>query len=152
MPSFRGEKFFLSNMYPCTVVVAGIVFKCSESAYVAAKVDKNDPNRRAEQSKISLINGYTAKSYGQKYVKLRDDWAQVKIPLMYMILREKFTQNDDLRLKLLATGDEPLVEINEWGDEFWGVCRGKGQNNLGKLLMQLRAELRNHPTPTNPTN
>jgi len=44
--------------------------------------------------------------------------------------------------RLLATGDQELIEGNTWGDRFWGVCDGEGQNQLGRLLMELRNELR----------
>lgn len=43
---------------------------------------------------------------------------------------------------LEATGDAELIEGNHWGDTFWGVCNGVGQNNLGKLLMAIRSENR----------
>jgi predicted NAD-dependent protein-ADP-ribosyltransferase YbiA (DUF1768 family) len=43
---------------------------------------------------------------------------------------------------LLETGDAELVEGNWWDDTFWGVCNGVGQNNLGKILMDTRRELR----------
>jgi predicted NAD-dependent protein-ADP-ribosyltransferase YbiA (DUF1768 family) len=43
---------------------------------------------------------------------------------------------------LLETGDAELIEGNDWGDTFWGVCGGKGNNFLGKLLMEVRKELR----------
>lgn len=42
---------------------------------------------------------------------------------------------------LLATGDADLVEGNDWGDRFWGVCDGAGANMLGRLLMELRTRL-----------
>ena len=42
---------------------------------------------------------------------------------------------------LLATGKATLVEGNSWGDTFWGVCRGKGKNMLGKILMRVRKRL-----------
>ncbi len=58
---------------------------------------------------------------------------------METILRDKFSDSK-LRQKLLETGNEELVEGNEWSDFFWGVCNGKGQNQLGKLLMKLRTE------------
>jgi len=56
-------------------------------------------------------------------------------------VRAKFEQNPDLAAKLIATGDEELVEGNTWGDTYWGVCRGVGQNKLGKILMNVRQEL-----------
>jgi predicted NAD-dependent protein-ADP-ribosyltransferase YbiA (DUF1768 family) len=45
--------------------------------------------------------------------------------------------------KLLSTGDIVLEEGNTWGDEYWGINlkTGKGKNNLGKLIMQIREEI-----------
>jgi predicted NAD-dependent protein-ADP-ribosyltransferase YbiA (DUF1768 family) len=57
-------------------------------------------------------------------------------------VRYKFTHHDDLRAKLLATGDSVLEEGNTWGDRIWGVYQGQGDNRLGKILMKIRAELR----------
>jgi predicted NAD-dependent protein-ADP-ribosyltransferase YbiA (DUF1768 family) len=53
------------------------------------------------------------------------------------ILMRKFAHLE-LRGLLLATGDAHLEEGNWWGDYFWGVCKGKGENNLGKILMKVR--------------
>ena len=38
--------------------------------------------------------------------------------------------------------DEELIEGNWWGDTYWGVCNGVGENHLGKLLMKIREELK----------
>jgi ribA/ribD-fused uncharacterized protein len=76
-----------------------------------------------------------------KRVELRPDWEDVKIDIMRQVLKSKFTQNPELKAQLIATGDAELIEGNNWNDRFWGVCRGKGQNHLGKLLMEVRAEL-----------
>ena len=58
---------------------------------------------------------------------------------MESLVREKFT-DPMLRLQLMATGSEELVEGNTWSDTFWGVCNGEGGNHLGKILMKVRAE------------
>ena len=60
---------------------------------------------------------------------------------MYEIVKDKFSRNPELRVKLLNTGDIELIEGNYWGDTFWGVCNGKGENHLGKILMRVRKEL-----------
>ncbi len=60
---------------------------------------------------------------------------------MKQILRIKFA-DPALRTALEATGEATLIEGNTWNDTFWGVCRGKGQNNLGKILEAIRAENR----------
>jgi len=52
------------------------------------------------------------------------------------------TEHLDLREKLLETDNRQLVEGNWHGDTFWGACGGKGQNHLGKILMEVREELR----------
>jgi predicted NAD-dependent protein-ADP-ribosyltransferase YbiA (DUF1768 family) len=62
-------------------------------------------------------------------------------------IREKF-KNEELKQLLNETGDEELVEGNWWHDNFFGVCtcepcKGSGQNNLGKILMKIRTEIRN---------
>ena len=60
---------------------------------------------------------------------------------MKILLRQKFG-DAWLRAKLLATGDAELIEGNYWHDTFWGMCNGKGENHLGRLLMEVRSELR----------
>lgn len=72
-------------------------------------------------------------------VKLRDDWELVKLGIMEDLVRQKFNEKT-LGDMLLATGDAELVEGNDWGDKFWGVCDGEGQNMLGKILMKVRSE------------
>ena len=61
---------------------------------------------------------------------------------MMYLLRIKFS-NKRLEHLLLNTEDAILIEGNWWGDKFWGVCRGEGQNWFGHLLMSLREEIRN---------
>ena len=52
-------------------------------------------------------------------------------------LIQKFSDKK-LQKKLIDTGDAELIEGNWWGDKFWGVCEGEGENHLGKLLMEVR--------------
>ncbi|KAI0950876.1 hypothetical protein AcW1_008067 [Taiwanofungus camphoratus] len=66
----------------------------------------------------------------------------VNIAKMEETLWHKFTQHQDLREELLATGDAELVE-NSDKDSFWGIgAHGKGRNELGKALERLRDQLR----------
>jgi len=58
---------------------------------------------------------------------------------MAQCLRLKFA-DFPLLGSLLATGTEELIEGNKHNDTFWGVCAGVGENNLGKLLMRVRAD------------
>jgi predicted NAD-dependent protein-ADP-ribosyltransferase YbiA (DUF1768 family) len=59
---------------------------------------------------------------------------------------QKFSQDEMLREMLLGTGDLEIIEGNSWGDKFWGMVLENGQwvgrNELGKLLMSVRAKIR----------
>lgn len=134
--SFRGEHDYLSNFYSCPVEYDGLTYQNTEAAFQAAKC----ANRNEREKFVSLSPGQ-AKKLGRK-VDLREDWETVKIDVMRDVLKSKFSLNSELREKLIATGDVELIEGNHWNDRFWGVCRGKGQNHLGKLLMELREILK----------
>lgn len=131
---FRGDYFFLSNFYVAPVLYKGIRFGSNEAAFQAAKC----PERVRE---FCDLNPSEAKRLGRT-VTLRPDWEEVKFDVMYQICMSKFMQNPDLAERLIATGDAELVEGNTWGDKIWGVCDGSGENNLGKILMQVRDKLR----------
>jgi len=68
---------------------------------------------------------------------------------MEMLVRAKFS-GPLLAERLLATGTNELVEGNSWGDRTWGAVwdgyRRDGRNELGRILMQIRAALRGAPT------
>ena len=75
-------------------------------------------------------------------VKLIDGWDQKRIATMTYLVTQKFTQHPELKAKLLATGNAELIEGNTWHDHFWGVCDGRGENHLGRILMMVRDNLK----------
>lgn len=127
----RNEYFFLSNMYPCEITYNGHIFQSSEAAFQAQK----DLSRITE---FEGLSGKEAKRLGRR-VNMRPDWDSVKLGIMEEILRIKFS-SPELSKKLLAV-TEPIVEENTWHDTYWGVCDGRGQNNLGKLLTKIRNDI-----------
>lgn len=30
---------------------------------------------------------------------------------------------------------------NHWGDKYWGICDGEGENRFGEILMKIRSEI-----------
>lgn len=132
---FQKEYRWLSNFWPAEVELDGIKFPSVEHAYVAAKI--NDLSVR--KSLVGMKAG-EVKKFGRG-LKVRDDWEQVKLPVMRNLVRQKF-QHEELKQKLLATGEAELIEENYWNDTFWGVCKGVGENNLGKIIMEIREEIR----------
>ena len=141
---FFGEYRFLSNFHEhpdVTVWIDGLELanripcKNVEIAYQASKTLNLDERFIVANSESPNI----AKKLGRK-VTLRKDWEEVKNLVMADLLIQKFSQ-PYYRDLLLATGDAYLEETNAWGDVWFGVCNGIGQNWLGKLLMQIREEL-----------
>lgn len=136
---FQGEYRWLSNFYECPVEYDGRKYKSSEAAYQAQKTWDDE-----QRDLFTEMSPQEAKKVGKNGVELREDWNEMKIWVMREVLLAKFRQNEHLKEKLLATGEKYLEETNWWGDTFWGVCRGKGQNELGSVLMMVRDEIRNN--------
>lgn len=131
---FQGDYRWLSNFWPATVHLDGDSYPSVENAYQAAKFE---PGRRAQF--VNCTPGQ-AKRLGRSLF-IRDDWEQIKVQVMRSLIQQKFEPGSDLGNKLAATGHSKIVEGNTWGDTFWGVCRGRGRNVLGELLMAQRAVL-----------
>jgi hypothetical protein len=130
---FRGDRWFLSNFYPAPVVLDGVIFPTVEHGYQAAKT-LHRPSR--EVVRRAATPGQ-AKRLGRALI-LRPDWEAVKLAVMEGLLRQKFA-DPKLRARLVVIEGE-IVEQNTWGDTWWGVCRGRGENHLGRLLMRIRDE------------
>lgn len=143
---FKDEYAFLSNMYDCPVKYKGLVFQNSESAFQSAKY--KDKNIKCE---FVGIDGKKAKSLGSPRGSHRltkeeaEKWNNKRIKVMKEVVRAKFTQNPELLDLLIQTGNKELIEGRSFRpDTFWGknLKTGKGENNLGKILMEIREELK----------
>lgn len=129
---FAQENRWLSNFESCRVEYENMIYHSSEGAYQAAKTLDLDIRKKFCSMPPSLC-----KKEGRKLV-IREDWNDVKLQVMKDVLISKFTLNIDLKDKLIATGDKYLEETNWWGDTYWGVCNGIGENNLGIILMNVQ--------------
>lgn len=133
--TFKGKNEFLSNFFFTPIVYEGITFPTSEHAFQAAKtLDLGERQRIANLTKPGQAK------YAGKRVQLREGWNQIRTSIMQTILQIKFS-HPTLKQALLDTGTASLVEGNSWNDTFWGVCKGKEQNHLGRLLEKIRSEL-----------
>lgn len=136
---FCGSYAFLSNFYPAPVAYMGQTYASSEAAFQAQKT--LSVKEQQQFSIFRLHKPSEAKKRGRR-LTLRPDWDAVKIRCMYEICMCKFMQNPLLRQKLLDTGDCLLQEENVWGDTFLGTVNGRGENQLGLILMDIREKLK----------
>ena len=134
---FRGPYWFLSNMSEYPVVYEGLLYRNSEAAYQAAKFI--NPKTKA----LFLdLDGFEAKKLGKsRNFTMRKDWEEVKYDIMYKIVLAKFKQNVAALRRLLATGEQEIIEGNPSKytptKDDW-----IGKNTLGKIHMRVRKELR----------
>lgn len=134
---FSGEWRFLSNFHPSPLEFEGLGFPTVEHAFQAAKT----LDFTAREGVAKETTPGRAKRAGRR-LGLRPDWEQVKFGVMKTLVTAKFVCHPDLARQLLSTGDRQLVETNAWNDVCWGVCNGVGENHLGRILMEVRTQIR----------
>jgi ribA/ribD-fused uncharacterized protein len=117
------------------VVLDGLVYSTTEHAYQAAKTT-NMAERRAVRK---CATPGDAKRMGRK-ITLRPDWDEIKLRVMRDLQVQKYSK-EPYKSLLKGVRGAFIEEGNTWGDTFWGVCRGKGRNELGKILMEVADDL-----------
>ena len=133
--NFTGKYEFLSNFYNNPLVLDGVEYSNAEAAFQAQSAADKGSKR-----KFARLSGIKAKAYGCRIVQ-RDDWdEQAQIDAMREVLIAKF-KDKELAKKLCNTGNEELINMNQFRDEYWGVTTRGGRNKLGEMLMEIRAEL-----------
>lgn len=121
----------------------GYLFASVEEAYQAASFMGSDEELVEKIKKSHSADEAQRIAYANRD-KRREDWDDVKISIMEELLRLKIEQNLYVKKKLLQTEDYMIVEDSP-KDDFWGWGPNRnGQNNLGKLWMKLRKELKNN--------
>lgn len=134
--AFTGEYAWLSNFYPVEITYNGETYPTLEHAYQAAKFREpvvRDKIRRAPTPGA-------AKQQARLWPITTPKWHVARLEVMADLLAQKF-KRPDLAMQLVGTGDAELIEGNWWRDTYWGVHNGKGENYLGRLLMEQRKRL-----------
>lgn len=137
----------LSNMAPgFPIVLNGVRIRTSEALYQACRF----PSRPDVQRQIiDDPSPMTAKMRSKPFrADTRPDWEKARVKIMRWCLRVKLAQNWETFGKLLlSTGDMPIVEKKVRRKDFWGATEQPdgtliGMNVLGRLLMELREQLK----------
>jgi N-glycosidase YbiA len=130
----------LNNFSAHTVAIWGHTFYTVEHAFQWKKFETTEPSHASK-----IMNAGSpgeAKKLGRASKNRRSDWQAVKVGFMLEIVSAKAAQHQDFRELLVATGQKTIVE-NSPVDNFWGCGEeGKGKNQMGKILMEVRASLK----------
>jgi predicted NAD-dependent protein-ADP-ribosyltransferase YbiA (DUF1768 family) len=126
------------ELFDEVLIFEGIAYASVENFYQAMKTDDLEL-----REKISFLSPRQSKTEMHKH-PVRGGWTMdEKMRVMEFALNHKFTLTTSWGKKLLETGDEDIIEWNNWGDTFFGVDVDTeiGRNELGKLLMKIRRQL-----------
>ena len=150
--AFYSKHSPFSNFYPCKLTVDNDSFTSVEQAYQATKAKLAGRDDIAMKI-MSETDCLSMAKLGESIKLPRDSpWFAQRETIMKKIVLCKFSQNVSLRAKLNATAERKLVETTR--DSFWGagvtinaptLLNGTwhGRNNLGKILGEVRSQLRN---------
>lgn len=148
---YEQDFYVLSNFSAFTLMWEGHRFDTSEAAYhwekfpLSVGLSHHDLVTRESirNAILHATSAHDAYKIAERNLDYRShDWNVVKVDTMRNILRSKAKQHEYVRRKLLATENRELIE-NSWRDNFWGWGPNRdGQNQLGKLWMEIRSELR----------
>ena len=135
----KDEYGCFSNFSAHSFKLKNKVWRTSEHYFQAQKFAGTE---HEEELRLKASPMVVARMGRSRKRPLRSDWEEVKDDIMLEALRAKFSQNEELKKILLDTGDSLLVEHTA-NDKYWGDGGdGSGKNMLGKLLMQVREEIR----------
>ena len=143
----------LSNFYETNFKIDGVEYKSAEHAFEAIKAKTFGDDETFEKI-LKAKSAQSAKSFGNKVKEFKEEtWAEKQDEVMKSVVRAKFTQNLELRKKLLETEDKLLANADS-RDKYWGIGtsanttiakdpkKWKGENKLGKMLEELRTQMK----------
>jgi ribA/ribD-fused uncharacterized protein len=137
--SVTDDHGWCSNFALYPIKLRGRTWPTSEHYFQALKFEDADDQEEVRQARTPML---AARMGRDRKRKLRRDWESTKVSVMREAVRAKFTQHADLTRLLLDTGDAKLVEHTD-NDDYWGDGGdGSGKNMLGRILMEVREELR----------
>ena len=142
-----------SNWAPSEITLEGMTFNCVEQ-YMMYKKAEVAGDTESMQAVMDTPMPNDQKAIGRK-IKNYDDakWSAVRYEIVKDAVRAKFTQIPDLQEYLLESGNKHIVEASPY-DAVWGIAMGeddpdrfdeskwRGENLLGKCIMDVRDELR----------
>lgn len=153
---FREQYEMLSNFFPCIIRLDdGTICPDLETAYQAMKMA--DPRMRAVIA--NSFDAAQAKRLGKQLpmnpawetqlnlaVPFGDKLWPTKAWIMWALLNQKYSQPAFRAMLASIPLDVPIIEHNDWHDNYWGSCTcprcgDKGTNMLGKMLRAIKLEI-----------
>lgn len=133
---FNGEFGFLNMSYRHPVEYDAVAYPSLLHAFIASKF--GPPEARAEIREF-VGSPYQLRVFAKKF-EPRVMWKWKRLTIMHKLL-QRFYQDPLMAQKMLATGERPIVFVNNAKDSYWGQYKGEGTNHYGRLQTRVRDEL-----------
>jgi hypothetical protein len=150
----KGQYKFLDNQAEYPIQIEDKKYPTVEHYFQSQKASEFGDTEILEKI-AKTPSGKAVKALGKKVRNfIKEQWDARRIEIMARGVRAKFVQHPELQKQLLETGEKPIGEADA-RDSFWGIgtsestelskdpAKWKGQNQLGKILMNLRSEFKN---------
>lgn len=129
----------LSNFSRHSIFIDGMIWPTTEHYYQAQKLESKQHQEHVRCAATPMLAKSLAYKLAESFGK--SDWITMRESVMLKALRAKFSQHPNLSKQLISSGNRALIELSH-NDKYWGdPGDGSGQNRLGQLLEQVRAEL-----------
>jgi len=151
--SHEGHFGYMSNFYKAYFIVDGFKYFCTEQYIMKMKQELFEPDNIGLANSIRCSqNPYNIKTMGRHVKNFNETiWRNERESIAYKGIFAKFSQNNDIKLKLLSTKNKKLYEASKY-DKIWGIGYNSdevfnispteyGENILGKTLENVRANL-----------
>jgi ribA/ribD-fused uncharacterized protein len=140
---------WLGNMYAAPIQFEGKEWLTSEALFQALRYDSEEIREAIRKEKSPMGAKMKAKSFKSQMRVV--PMGEEDVDNMKKVVRIKFNQHLVLKSKLKITGEHILVENigNRNGERhlFWGMKKVNGEwignNMMGKILMEIREEMKN---------
>lgn len=136
---YEREFYPFSNFSSFALEWEGTLYMTSEHAYQAQKFSDSEIIERIKNARSAYDVFKIAREHQNK---VRHNWLDIRVSVMEKIIRAKVAQHPYVKQKLIESGNREIVE-DSWKDDFWGWGSNKdGQNQLGKIWMKIREEIK----------
>ena len=141
--NYQWQLFPLDNFSSFGLKMDDEYFQTSEHAFQYLKFIETNP---AIANKIKeAYSPNEAREIASNLKEYRDpNWSKKKYKCMEKVLRLKTEQNEIVQNVLLSTNNYLIAECCIDEDTDWGLDNNNnGKNNLGKIWMKIREEIKN---------
>lgn len=136
---YEREYYTFSNFSSFMLEWKGVLYMTSEHAYHTEKFTDPEIIEKVKNARSAHDAFQISREYEDK---VRPDWLDIRVNVMEDIIRAKVSQHPYVKEKLIESGDREIIE-DSWRDDFWGWGPNKdGQNQLGKIWMKVRKEIK----------